>query len=277
MAVVVITGCSSGFGLATSLAFARRGDRVYATMRNLAKADALRGAAAAEELEVELLQLDVTDDESVRSAIGQIVDTEGRIDVLVNNAGVEHWGAVECLPDDLAKSTFDTNVFGAVRMIRAVLPAMRSQGSGLIVNIASAAGRVPGLPVNWAYSASKHALCSLSDSLSGEVQPFGIRVVSIEPGFFATNNLANATRPTPGSPYEELERAVVAFFEGSLDHGGDPANVAEAVVRVVDDPTGPRHVPVGPDAEVFIQAAATMSETEWEAVGRSLIGLPPLS
>jgi NAD(P)-dependent dehydrogenase (short-subunit alcohol dehydrogenase family) len=277
MAVVVITGCSSGFGLATSLAFARHGDRVYATMRNLAKADALRSAAEAEQLSVELLELDVTDDESVSRAVNQVVDAEGRIDILVNNAGVEHWGALEYLADDRTKNTFDTNVFGAVRMIRAALPTMRAQRSGVIVNIASAAGRVPGLPANWAYSASKHALCSLSDSLSGEVQPFGIRVVSIEPGFFATNNLANATRPAPGSPYEELETALVAFFEASLDHGGDPANVAEVVVRVANDPNGPRHVPVGPDAEVFIQAAATMSETEWEAVGRSLIGLPPLS
>ncbi len=105
-------------------------------------------------------------------------------------------------------------------MIRATLPAMRGQGSGVIVNIASAAGRIPGLPANWAYSASKHALCSLADSLSGEVQPFGIRVVSIEPGFFATSNLANATRPVPGSPYQELENALVAFLESSLDHGG---------------------------------------------------------
>ncbi len=277
MAVVVITGCSSGFGLATSLAFARRGDRVYATMRNLAKSGDLRAAAAAEQLEVQLLELDVTDDASVAGAVERIVEAEGRIDVLVNNAGVEHWGALECLADDLARSTFETNVFGAVRMIRAVLPTMRAQSEGVIVNMASAAGRVPGLPVNWAYSASKHALCSLSDSLSGEVQPFGIRVASIEPGFFATNNLANATRPTSGSPYQELEAAVVAFFEQSLDHGGDPVNVADAVVRVANDPASPRHVPVGPDAEVFIGAAATMSETEWDAVGRSLIGLPPLS
>jgi NAD(P)-dependent dehydrogenase (short-subunit alcohol dehydrogenase family) len=277
MAVVLITGCSSGFGLATSLAFARRGDRVYATMRNLAKADDLRAAALADDLSLQLLELDVTDDASVAAAVGHIVGAEGRIDVLVNNAGVEHWGALEFLSDQLAQVTFDTNVFGAVRMIRATLPTMRAQGSGVIVNIASAAGRTPGLPANWAYSASKHALCSLSDSLSGEVQPFGIRVVSIEPGFFATHNLANATRPAPGSPYQELEDALVAFLEASLDHGGDPRNVAEAVVRVANDPTSPRHVPVGPDAEMFIQAAATMSEGEWEAVGRSMLGLPPLS
>ena len=274
MAVVVITGCSSGFGLATSLAFARRGERVYATMRNLAKAHDLRAAAGAEGLALQMLELDVTDDASVSAAVARIVEAEGRIDVLVNNAGVEHWGALECLPDELARITFETNLFGAVRMIRATLPVMREQRGGVIVNIASAAGRIPGLPANWAYSASKHALCSMADSLSGEVQPFGIRVVSIEPGFFATNNLANATRPPPGSPYQELETAMVAFLEHSLDYGGDPAKVAEEVVRVAIDATSPRHVPVGPDAEMFIQASATMSEKEWEDVGRSMLGLP---
>ncbi|MGH9126200.1 MAG: SDR family oxidoreductase [Acidimicrobiales bacterium] len=277
MAVVLITGCSSGFGLTTALAFARRGDKVYATMRDLGKSAALDDAIASERVSVAKLKLDVTDDESVTAAVGAVVGTEGRIDVLVNNAGVEHWGAVEYLADDLVRVIFETNVFGMVRMIRAVLPTMRAQGSGVIVNLGSAAGRVPGLACNWAYSASKHAVGSMSDSLSGEVQPFGIRVANIEPGFFSTNNLANATRPAPGSPYAELEGAMVKFLESSLDHGGDPANVAAAIVKVVDDPGSPRHVVVGPDAEVFIGAAASVSEAEWDALGRSLIGLPPLS
>jgi NAD(P)-dependent dehydrogenase (short-subunit alcohol dehydrogenase family) len=276
MAVVVITGCSSGFGLETSLAFARQGDRVYATMRNLSKADALVAAVGSENLDIDIIELDVTSDASVARAVPEILAAEGRIDVLVNNAGVEHWGALEVLADDLVRSIFETNVLGAVRMLRAVLPAMRAQKSGVVVNVASAAGRVPGLPANWAYSASKHALCSLSDSLSGEVQSFGIRVVSIEPGFFATSNLANATRPAPGSPYAELETAVVSFFESSLDHGGDPRNVAAAIVAAAADPLTAIHVPVGPDAEMFIQAAATMSESEWQAVGRAMIGLPPI-
>ena len=277
MAVVVITGCSSGFGLAPSLAFARRGDKVYATMRDLGKSAALDAATAAERLDVERLALDVTDDQSVHHAVEAVLAAEGRIDVLVNNAGVEHWGAVECLPDHLVRAIMETNLFGMVRTIRAVLPAMRAQTSGVIVNMGSAAGRVPGLPANWAYAASKHAVGSLSDSLSGEVQPFGIRVVNIEPGFFSTNNLVNATRPAPGSPYQELEDAMVKFFESSLDHGGDPANVAAAIIQAVDDPASPRHVLVGPDAEVFVGAAKTTTEAEWDALGRSLIGLPPLT
>ena len=275
MAVVLITGCSSGFGFETALAFARRGDQVYATMRNLDKGGDLQSAAADAGVAVEVRALDVTDDASVATAVQEILAASGRIDVLVNNAGVEHWGALEFLPDHLVRAIFETNVLGAVRMLRAVLPAMRAQESGVVVNVASAAGRVPGLPVNWAYSASKHALCSLSDSLSGEVQPFGIRVVSIEPGFYATRNIENATRPAPGSPYAELETAVVTFFENSLEHGGDPKNVAAAIVAAVSDPSTPIHVPVGPDAEMFIQAAATMSESEWQAVGRAMIGLPP--
>ncbi|HEX3542404.1 MAG TPA: SDR family oxidoreductase [Acidimicrobiales bacterium] len=276
MAVVLITGCSSGFGFETALAFARRGDQVFATMRNLAKSTDLQSAAADSALAVEILPLDVTDDDSVADAVQKVLAAAGRIDVLVNNAGVEHWGALEFLADDLVRAIFETNVLGAVRMLRAVLPAMRAQESGVVVNVASAAGRVPGLPVNWAYSASKHALCSLSDSLSGEVQPFGVRVVSIEPGFYATRNIENATRPAPGSPYAELETAVVTFFENSLEHGGDPKNVAAAIVAAASDPSTPIHVPVGPDAEMFIQAAATMSESEWQAVGRAMIGLPPV-
>jgi NAD(P)-dependent dehydrogenase (short-subunit alcohol dehydrogenase family) len=276
MAVVLITGCSSGFGFETALAFARRGDQVFATMRNLAKSTDLQSAAADSALAVEILPLDVTDDDSVADAVKKVLAAAGRIDVLVNNAGVEHWGALEFLADDLVRAIFETNVLGAVRMLRAVLPAMRAQESGVVVNVASAAGRVPGLPVNWAYSASKHALCSLSDSLFGEVQPFGIRVVSIEPGFYATRNIENATRPAPGSPYAELETAVVTFFENSLEHGGDPKNVAAAIVAAASDPLTPIHVPVGPDAEMFIQAAATMSESEWQAVGRAMIGLPPV-
>ena len=275
MAVVLITGCSSGFGLETALAFARQGDEVYATMRNLAKAADLESAAAESGVALELRTLDVTDDDSVATAVQEVLAAAGRIDVLVNNAGVEHWGALECLPDHLVRAIFETNVLGAVRMLRAVLPAMRSQESGVVVNVASAAGRVPGLPVNWAYSASKHALCSLSDSLAGELQPFGIRVVSIEPGFYATRNIENAARPAAGSPYAELETAVVTFFDNSLEHGGDPKNVAAAIVAAVSDPSTPIHVPVGPDAEMFIQAAATMSEAEWQAVGRAMIGLPP--
>jgi NAD(P)-dependent dehydrogenase (short-subunit alcohol dehydrogenase family) len=270
VAVVVITGSSSGFGLATSLAFARRGDRVYATMRNLARAGELRAAATSEGLEVEVLALDVTRDESVREAVEQALGAEGRIDVLVNNAGVGNGGAVETLPNERMRAVFETNLFGAVRMIRAVLPGMRACNRGVIVNVSSVAGRTPGMPTNWAYSASKHALGALSDSLAFEVEPFGVRVVCIEPGFFSTRIQANATPAAPGSPYEKLERAVERFYEAGVASGGDPRVVADAIVQAANDPASPIHVPVGETAAATVQAGATLSETEWAAIRRSL-------
>jgi NAD(P)-dependent dehydrogenase (short-subunit alcohol dehydrogenase family) len=276
VAVVVITGCSSGFGLATSLAFARRGERVYATMRDLGKAHDLRAAADAEGLHIEVLALDVTNDGMVQRAVDHVLATEGRIDVLVNNAGIAHWGSVESMPDDLARATFETNVLGAVRMARAVLPGMRAQGSGVIVNVSSVAGRLPGIPSAWAYSASKHALGALSDALAVELEPFGIRVVSIEPGFFSTALLRKAPPPSPGSPYEGLERGVRDYFERSVADGGDPGVVAQAIVRAATDPATGIHVPVGEDAELLIRTAATRSEAEWMAMGRNLFGLAPV-
>ncbi len=275
MAVVVITGCSSGFGLATALAFARRGDRVYATMRDPAKGGDLLAGAGAEQLEVTTMDLDVTDGASVGAAVRRILDAEGRIDVLVNNAGVAHMGAVEVLGVDEARSVFETNLFGAVRMLQAVLPGMREQGAGVVVNVSSVAGRLPGVPANWAYSASKHAVSSLSDSLAEEVRPFGIRVVCIEPGFFATAVVRKA-RPLPEtSPYRDLERSVAAFFHTNVESGGDPRDVAAAIVAAVEDPSSPLHVPVGADAQLSVQAAAAMTEDQWAAISRAAMGLEP--
>src|SRR5438105_5656841 len=257
MAVVMITGCSSGFGLATALAFARRGDRVWATMRNPADSGDLSAAAEAEHLEVATLALDVTDETSVTAAVGHVLEAEGHIDVLVNNAGLAHMGAVEALGIEDARNVFETNVFGQVRMVQAVLPGMRERGEGVIVNVSSVAGRLPGSPANWAYAASKHAAGALSDSLAEEVRPFGIRVVCIEPGFFATS-VVRKGRPLPSaSPYAELERLIAGWYHANVEMGGDPADVAAAIAAAVDDPASPVHVPVGPDAEAAIQAASS--------------------
>jgi NAD(P)-dependent dehydrogenase (short-subunit alcohol dehydrogenase family) len=273
MSVVLITGCSSGFGLATALAFARRGDRVYATMRDLERGGDLAAAAEAEGLEIERLRLDVTDGGSVAAAVGQAVERDGRIDVLVNNAGIGHLGAVEDLPDPLAREVFETNLFGPVRLIRAVLPGMRERGEGVVVNVSSVAGRLPGAPVNWAYAASKHALGALSDSLAEEVRPFGIRVVCIEPGFFATSVARRPMAFDPASPYAPVVRSVGTFYRTNVESGGDPAVVADTIVACASGPAGPVHVPVGPDAEMAVQAAAAMSEDQWSAMVRSSFGL----
>ncbi|SDJ08428.1 SDR family NAD(P)-dependent oxidoreductase [Alteribacillus bidgolensis] len=167
MKVVLITGCSSGFGLLSALAFGRKGYRVYATMRNLSKSEELKAAIDSEKLPITVLQLDVSDDESVKKAVLQVLAKEGRIDVVVNNAGVGCLGSVECLNNELLRSAFETNFFGVFRVIRSVLPAMREQKSGVIVNVSSIDGRIPGKPINWGYAATKHALGVMSDALAG--------------------------------------------------------------------------------------------------------------
>ena len=204
MAVVLITGCSSGFGLEAALAFAQRGDLTVATMRNLAKAEALRERAETAGVEVEIVQLDVNDEASVTSAVAGVIEQHGTVDVLVNNAGVGSRGAVETMSMESAHCLMDTNFWGPIRCSRAVLPAMRAQRSGVIVNVSSLSGRVPGTPYSSMYSASKSAINAVSESLATEVEPFGIRVVSIEPGFFDTaignNHLEGriATHQGPG-------------------------------------------------------------------------------
>src|SRR5260370_15024978 len=168
--VVLVTGCSSGFGLESALTFARAGYRVYATVRHPAKLRQVETAAAAEGLTLGIRELDVTNDRSVQQGVKGILEAEGRIDVLVNNAGVARVGPVELLPDALVRDTFETNFFGPLRTIRAVLPGMRAQRSGVIINISSVAGRPWGKPHTWAYDASKHALGTLSDGLALQLQ-----------------------------------------------------------------------------------------------------------
>lgn len=272
MGVVVITGCSSGLGPLMALEFARRGHRVYATMRGSDRGQELIGMARAEGLTVRVLELDVTDDVSVQQAIDHVLDAEGRLDVLVNNAGLLHFGSVELLPDELMRSTFDTNVFGAVRMLRAVLPAMRARRSGVVVNISSVAGRVPAVPIVWSYMASKHALSALSDALALELEPFGIRVISIEPGWFRTGIVDKACRPPGGdSPYRTLDAAVVATMESAVTFGGEASAVADAVVDAVANEDGRIHILVGYDAEFLLDQYQSLSEPEMTSFYKELI------
>jgi NAD(P)-dependent dehydrogenase (short-subunit alcohol dehydrogenase family) len=183
MSIVMITGCSTGFGLETALAFARQGDTVYATMRNLAKSDPLMKRAEAEGLEINLLSLDVNDDKSVAAAIHHIQRVHGAIDVLVNNAGVGYEGSVETIDIDNARDLMETNFWRAVRTIRTALPAMRAKRAGVIINVTSVSGRVPGTAYNGWYGASKHALNALTEAMVMELDGFGVRVACIEPGF----------------------------------------------------------------------------------------------
>jgi len=275
MAVVVITGCSSGFGMLAALEFARRGDSVYATMRNTAKAGPLLAQAKTAGAAVEVLQLDVNDAVSVAAAIEEIVRREGRIDILVNNAGMSIDGPVEEFDDDEVLAVFETNLFGVIRVTRAVLPRMRSQGGGTIVTVGSLAGKAT-LPFSGIYSASKHAVEALSDALHYELQPFGIRVVLIEPGGFETaieTNSRPARRFTEGSVYLEAERR----FAEALDKlpGGwmraDAQIVADVIVDAAKAEQPRRRYLVGQDAELIAALHKKMSDEEFEQTARTML------
>jgi NAD(P)-dependent dehydrogenase (short-subunit alcohol dehydrogenase family) len=255
MAVVLITGCSSGFGLEAALAFARHGDTVCATMRNLGKAEPLKKRAADEGVEVDIEALDVTDDASVATGIASVVDRHGPIDVLVNNAGVGFGGAVETIPLDTAQALMDTNFWGAVRTARAVLPSMRERRTGVIINVTSLSGLVPGALYTGMYAASKHALGALSEALATEVAPFGIRVVCVAPGFFATeitNNSDATDDGLAGSAYEADATWWQSFMQSSVSGGADASVVADAIVSAAHDPDTPLQRPVGDDAELYL-------------------------
>jgi NAD(P)-dependent dehydrogenase (short-subunit alcohol dehydrogenase family) len=255
MAVALITGCSSGFGLEAAVAFAQAGDTVVATMRNLGKADALRKRAADAGVDVDLEALDVTSDDSVANAVAAVLARHGRIDVLVNNAGVGYGGAVETMPMDAARELFETNFWGALRMMRAVLPGMRERRDGAIVNVSSVAGRLPGTLYEGMYATSKHALGAISEALAGETEPFGIRVVCIEPGFFETaiaHNSDAVDQGTKGSPYEADAAWFKSFMDQSVAGGADPRVVADAIVAAAHDPAPPLHQPIGDDAQGYL-------------------------
>jgi NAD(P)-dependent dehydrogenase (short-subunit alcohol dehydrogenase family) len=260
-----------------ALEFARRGDSVYATMRNTAKADRLRTGAEAAGVSVEVLQLDVNDGNSVDAAIAEVIGREGRIDILVNNAGIGTHGPIEDFEDDEVLAVFDTNVFGVMRVTRSVLPHMRSQGSGTIVTVGSLAGKVTA-PFGGVYAASKHAVEAMSDALYYELHPFGIRVVMIEPGGFETEietNLRPARRFNEGSAYLETERRYAEASE-RLPGGGQRADaqiVADVIVDAAKAEQPKRRYLVGKDAELIAGLQKRMSDEEFEQAMRTTLDI----
>lgn len=276
MSVVVITGCSSGFGYHSALAFARRGDRVYAGMRTPDKGD-LAKVLSDEGLNAEVIRLDVDDEASVRAAIGEVLEREGQIDVLINNAGFGGTGApIEESTDEAWQAIISTNLLGPLRCTRAVLPSMRERGEGTIVNVSSIAGRMYGMPYTSSYSATKHALCSLSDSIAAEMLDFGVKVACIEPGFFKTEVMNNATIPdSTGSPYESMAHTIEDWYRTSVENGADPAGVVEVLLAAADGtlPADTIHHLVGDDAQLFVGGMQQMSYADYQAMGRQMLGL----
>ena len=275
MAVVLITGCSSGFGLLSALQFARKGDRVFASMRDTKKGAALEEAAKKENLPLEVIQLDVTDEKSVANAVRQVIDKAGRIDVLVNNAGIGAHGPIEETDDSEAREIFDTNYFGVLNTIRHVAPKMREQRAGTIANVSSLAGRVPS-PFGGIYSSSKFALEAATESLNFELHPFGIRCLLVEPGGFETN-IENTRRVprrfTEGSPYLDLERR----FEQSLTKlpgasvRADPQIVAETIYNAVYDKEPKLRYLVGQDAEMIGGLKKQLDDAQFEQTMRQAL------
>jgi len=261
MASVLITGTSRGIGLETALAFGRAGHKVHATMRSPESSPQLAEKAAQEKLPIVISAMDVDSDSSVKSAIATIERDHGPIDVLVNNAGVERMGSVEELPVAEFKAAMETNYFGAIRCIQALLPQMRTRRSGCIINVTSVAGRISSGPMA-AYSASKWALEALSEALAGEMKTFNVRVAIVEPGIIDTAMARRIEDPAQASPYPQRERFSIMFTQ-SLKSPVPPSIVADKILEIVDSGTWQLRHPVGPDAFPFLKWRAGMTDEEW--------------
>jgi NAD(P)-dependent dehydrogenase (short-subunit alcohol dehydrogenase family) len=270
MSITLITGSSSGIGMATALHLAERGHKVYATMQRLDLGQALLDEAKRRQLSIETLVLDVDDEGSVQAAVAEVLQRDGRIDVAINNAGIGSMGPIEGSDGNMVKQMFETNFFGPLRVMRAVLPAMRTQRSGTIVNVSSAAARVA-VPCMGIYAATKSALEAASESLASEVVPHGIRVILIEPGFVVTpliqQGLDSFKLDVP-SPYHDAERHTYALFAQAQQVGSSPQVVAKAIEVAMSDPARQFRYRVTADAEVFVGGRARMSDEEWIAMGR---------
>jgi NAD(P)-dependent dehydrogenase (short-subunit alcohol dehydrogenase family) len=265
MAHVVITGSSSGIGFATALAFGRAGHKVAATMRNPSAAPDLANIAAREKLAIRVFAMDVDADASVAAGINNVVSDGGPIEVLVNNAGIERTGSVEELPLSEFRAVMETNYFGAIRCIQAVLPAMRQRRSGCIINVTSIAGRFANSPFA-PYTASKFALEALSESLAQEVKPFNIHVAIVEPGIIDTAMSRHVGVAQPVSSYPQ-QRRTAALFTAALKNPTPPSVVAAKVVEIAESSTWQLRHLVGPDAAPFLGWRQAMTDEQWVDLG----------
>src|SRR5213593_2551136 len=270
MAVVLITGCSSGIGLATARHFARLGDEVHAGVRHPSTAWELTAAIESDKLKIAPLTLDVDDDASVRRGVQEVIARSGRIDVLVNNAGVGGGGPIEEVPLDFAKGMFETNYFGVIRMIQAVLPGMRERRSGAIVNVSSIAGLVA-IAGHGHYSAVKHALEAASEALAQEVVAFGIRVAIVEPGVVVTPIFTKAKRfADPASPYAMHVRRLLLFYQMQMKTPSQPDDVARVIHEAVTTGEPRLRYLVGEDARRLDAGRQRLSDEEYVATGREM-------
>lgn len=241
--VVFITGGSSGIGKSIGTFLHDKGYKVYGTSRNPARITSSV---------FPLVELDVREEESIAKAIQYVVNKEGRIDILINNAGVGITGAIEEVPTGEIVNNFQTNVFGPIAVIKAVLPTMRLQKKGLIINITSIAGYM-GLPFRGYYSSSKGALELITESLRMEVKPFGIEVTNVAPGDFATNIAAGRYHAPviEVSPYEDTYKMSLDMMNEHVDSGGDPIEMAQAIYKIIQTPKPKVRYVVGAPMQKF--------------------------
>lgn len=292
--IALVTGSSTGIGFETSLLLARNGFYTYATMRDTRKSDIIEKIAKNENLPLKVLLMDVDNDDSVKNAIYKILDEKKKIDILVNNAGYGLFGALEEISIDEAKKQFETNLFGAMRTIKETLPTMRKQKNGIIINVTSLAG-VVGIPAECIYVSTKFALEGLSESISYELQPFGIKVIIIEPGVINTNFVPNIKfsnktddkllqtlmkqeekseinysnndiKKKNSSYYSNTIDTFLSHYFSAMNNAPSPKEVATVILEAIKNASNSseylfRHT-VGEDAKTFAQAKKNMSDSQ---------------
>jgi short-subunit dehydrogenase len=275
--IALVTGSSSGIGFETSLLLARNGFFTCATMRNLEKSSKIIEIAKKDNLLLEVLRLDVTDEKSIKDAINIIIEKQRQIDVVVNNAGYGSTGAVEDFSIEEIKSQFETNFFGVVRVIQSVLPLMRKQKSGTIVNISSISGRIP-VPFSPIYASTKFALEGLSEALQYEVEQFGIKIILIEPGIIKTNfpdNIKIAKKALDSnSPYSNLLQKRINKVK-TMFGNGTAAEVAKVILKAVtlDDKEPDLRYAVGSDANSLLEIRRNMQDREFlKFMSKNILG-----
>jgi short-subunit dehydrogenase len=276
--VAVVTGSSTGIGFETSLTLARNGFHTYATMRNLKreKSKPLTEVAKNENLQLQVIELDVNNDKSVADAIRIIVDERKRIDVLINNAGYALGGALEDSSINEIKAQFETNFFGSLRAMKAVLPVMRKQGAGKIVNISSMGGRIS-IPLSSSYHGSKFALEGLSESIQYELEPFGIKVILIEPGAVGSNFWRNIkiakSSSDSDSPYSQFGNKILKAFKVMEQNVINPSVVAKTILDAVTSDNPQLRYVVGEDAAKTIEARKNMPDKEFGDLIKKQFGI----
>lgn len=269
---VLVTGCSSGIGLATCHVLSRNNFMTYGTVRNLSKAKNIQDLMNGENLSLKILRLDVNDNQSIKLAIKKILNDIGRIDVLINNAGYGMFGPIEEITTQEIKKQFETNFFGAIRLIKAIVPIMRKQGNGTIVNISSMVGRFA-VPLNSAYVSSKFAVEGLSESISFELEEFGIRVIVIEPGVVKSDFFHNVKVKGMNleSPYHELMERRVNFLDKAMKNSLTSSyDVAGTILDALNSKDPKFRYVIGNDATNSLRMRNSLSDRkfmEWIRAG----------